>query len=466
MSGIFGICNNPEASRYTYNGLLAQQERGDKSCGIASWDGSQVHVFGKRGTVSQVFDEKHLDSLTGNTSIGHVASFDIDNGLTSNFQPVAMDCRHGHIALCLDGRIVNAADLRKRLKQAGVGFETNLHAQIMLKHIANTPPVDPSDDLGLDRFLNVLLRALRTVVGAYAMLIIHDGRLIIVNDLAGFWPISLGKLGDSWVVVSETCALDLIEAKYVRPVEPGQIIFFEPGQNKPRIWNRHYAVHARCAQDFNQIAKPDSIIFGRTVDTVRRELGSKLAEESPVPVTDNAIVVPVPDSGNSAAAGYAEAMKLPFIVNGLIRNHYVHNTMFDDPAVRSQMIRIKYNPNRSQLIGKAVALINSSVMTAMKLKQLVQMVREGGAAAVHVRVSFPIFREYCRYGFPSPLPKLLYFQSHNIGELREAVGADSLDFLSLDGLKAVLNDGNEKKREFCTSCVDGHPALLQDFLLE
>ena len=437
--GVFGIFGHPEAANLTYLGLFALQHRGQESAGIAVADGGKIRVSRAMGQVADAFDEAALAKLPGHLAIGHTRYSTAGESKLENAQPFAIDCAHGQIAVAHNGNLVNARELRDDLVWSGSIFQTSSDTEVLLHLYARSRAASVED---------ALVESIAQIRGAYSLALLTKNRLIAARDPNGFRPLALGRLGDSWIVCSETCALDLIGATYERDVEPGEIVVISDGGLRS-IKPVPPQPLAHCVFEHVYFARPDSYVFGRSVNEVRSDLGRTLAREAPVPAD---VVVPIPDSGVCAAIGYAEEAGLPMKM-GLIRNHYVGRT-FIQPAqsIRHFSVKVKLNPVRSILEGKKVVLIDDSIVRGTTSRKIVKMIKAAGAQEVHLRISCPPTISPCYYGVDTPSRSELIAATHTIEEIRDFVEADSLAYLSLDGLRAAVGT---TQGSYCTSCYTG-----------
>jgi amidophosphoribosyltransferase len=438
--GLFGVFGHPEAAHLTYMGLYALQHRGQESAGIASGDGQGIRLEKGMGLVNDVFTESRLRSLPGDRAIGHVRYSTSGDTVASNAQPYLIDCHRGPIAVGHNGNLVNAAILRQELEAAGSIFQSTSDTEVILHLYARNHR---------ERLEDAIAASLYKVMGAFSLVFLTREALVAARDPWGFRPLVLGRLNGATIVASETCALDLIAAEYLRDVEPGEILVVDAdGVRSFKPFPPEPAAH--CIFEHVYFARPDSLVFGRNVLESRLSLGRQLAIESPA---DADVVVPIPDSGMGAALGFARQSGLPFEW-GLIRNHYVGRTFIQPrQAERSLGVKIKLNPVRQVIEGRRVVLIDDSIVRGTTSRKIVQMVREAGARQVHMRVSSPPTIGPCYYGIDTPLKSELIASSHAVEEIRRFVGADSLAYLSHEGLlKAV---GDEAGRRHCTACFSG-----------
>jgi amidophosphoribosyltransferase len=437
--GVFGIFGHPEAANLTYLGLFALQHRGQESAGIASADGEKLRVSRAMGEVAEAFDEPTLSKLPGHIAIGHTRYSTAGESKLENAQPFLIDCAHGQIAVGHNGNLVNAREVRDELVRSGSIFQTGSDTEVILHLYARSkaPSVEEA-----------ITESIAQVRGAYSLVLLTKNRLIAARDPHGFRPLALGRLGDAWIVCSETCALDLIGANYVRDVEPGELLIISDGGLRSiRPFPPQQLSH--CVFEHVYFARPDSYVFGRSVNEVRTDLGRILAQEASVPAD---VVVPIPDSGVCAAIGYAEAAGLPMKM-GLIRNHYVGRTFIQpQQSIRHFSVKVKLNPVRSILEGKRVVLIDDSIVRGTTSRKIVKMVKAAGAKEVHLRISCPPTVSPCFYGVDTPNRSELIAATHTLEEIRKYVEADSLAYLSIEGLKQAVG---ERQNSYCTSCYTG-----------
>ncbi|MBA3766983.1 MAG: amidophosphoribosyltransferase [Acidobacteria bacterium] len=419
--GVFGIYGHAEASRLTYLGLYALQHRGQESCGIVASDGAELRSERAMGLVSDVFDQTRLDRLPGASAIGHVRYSTAGEVSIREAQPFLVACQHGQIAVCHNGNLPFATEERKRLERTGAIFNSTSDTEVVLHGIARSRAGSVAD---------AIPEVLRETEGAFSMLFLTPDSLIAIRDPRGFRPLALGKLGTAWVVASETCAFDLIEARYVRDVEPGEMIRIDSE-------GLHSSVplparpHSMCIFEHVYFARPDSLIYGRSVNESRHKMGKRLAIEHPATAD---IVVPVPDSGTAASIGYAAQSGISFR-QGLVRNHYVHRTFIEPKqSIRSFGVRIKLNPVRDLIEGRRVVLIDDSIVRGTTSKKIVRMVREAGAREVHMRISCPPTVSPCYYGVDTPNKSELIAAQMSVEEIRRFIEADTLGYLSLEGM--------------------------------
>jgi amidophosphoribosyltransferase len=441
MCGIFGIANHPDASNMTHLGLYALQHRGQESTGISSSDGDQVFTHKEMGYVADVFSEEVLKRLKGVNAIGHTRYSTAGDSNEGNAQPIVVKHirNYGTVALVHNGNLINALTLRDALEQQGAIFQSTSDSEVILHLLARSQADNLRDALG---------ETLQQVQGAFSLLLLTQDTLIAVRDPNGFRPLNIGQLNGSYVLASETCAFDLIGATYLREVEPGEIVLIR-GEELKSVKALHAPRLAKCIFEHVYFSRPDSIVFGRTVQSSRDLMGRILAQESPV---DADIVVPIPDSGVTAAIGYSQESGIPFAF-GLIRNHYVGRTFIEPKTkIRHFGVKVKLNPVKELLAGKRVVLIDDSIVRGTTSRKIVKMVRAAGAKEVHMRISCPPTLSPCFYGIDTPTKKELIASSHTVEEIGKYIEADSLGYLSLPGLiRAVGGRGNE----FCNACYTG-----------
>ncbi len=437
--GVFGIYGHTEAPNLTYLGLYALPHRGQESVGIASSDGSRLQMHKAVGYVADSFDEATIDRLAGMNAVGHVRYSTAGESGLKNAQPILIDCAHGEIAICHNGNLVNARELRDRLVRDGSIFQTTSDTEVLLHLYARSKGATPEQ---------ALIESVTQAQGAFSLVLLTKDHLFAVRDPHGFRPLTLGKLGDSYIVCSETCALDLIDAEWVRDIEPGEVFVVGP-EGPHSLFPFAPARKSHCIFEHVYFSRPDSYVFGRSVNEVRTELGRRLAAEQPA-VAD--VVVPIPDSGVCAATGFAEASGLPLQM-GLIRNHYVGRTFIEPhQSIRHFGVRVKLNPVKSILQGRRVVLVDDSIVRGTTSRKIVKMVRNAGATEVHMRISCPPTISPCFYGVDTPKRSELIAATHTLDEIRRYIGADSLGYLSIDGLLAPVA---EARSSYCTSCYTG-----------
>ena len=443
--GVFAVFGHPEAANLTHLGLHALQHRGQESAGIASCDGKMIYCHKGMGHVAEIFTASVLNVLPGNMAIGHTRYSTAGDSETLNAQPFSVSCNKGRIAVAHNGNITNAPELRRELEDQGSIFQATSDTEVILHLVAR------SDQRTLD---SALREALLELDGAYSLVFLAKDRIIVARDPHGFRPLAMGKMtledgGTAWVFASETCAFDLIDAEYVGEVQPGEMVIAGRDGLQREFFTPQRAP-SHCVFEHVYFSRPDSIVFGRMVQASREMLGRLLAEETHVP---SDVVVPVPDSGVAAALGYAHASGVPFR-HGLIRNHYVGRTFIEpSQAIRDFGVRLKLNPVREILKGRRVVLVDDSLVRGTTSRKIVRMVRGAGAAEVHVRISCPPTVSPCFYGVDTPTKGELIASNHTVEQIRDYIEADTLAYLSLDGLKRAVSDADG---HFCYACYTGN----------
>ncbi|WP_429885231.1 amidophosphoribosyltransferase [Geoalkalibacter halelectricus] len=442
--GVFGIFGHPEASNLGYLGLYALQHRGQEGCGIVSSDGSRLYAHRGMGLVADVFrDEEIFNRLPGRSAIGHVRYSTAGGKDFKNVQPIMVDYLRGSIAVAHNGNLVNAQEIRNELELAGSIFSTTSDTEVIVHLLARAQ----SDSLP-DRVSEVL----QMVRGAYSLVFLTETRLVAVRDPNGFRPLVLGRLDGAYVVASESCAFDLIEAEFIREIEPGEMIVVDKdGMKSYHVFGK--VNPTPCIFEHIYFARPDSIVFGRQVYGVRKEFGRMLAREHAV---DADVVIPIPDSGVPAAIGYAEESGLPFQL-GLIRNHYVGRTFIEpQQSIRHFGVKIKLNPVREVIEGKRVVVIDDSIVRGTTARKIIKMIRAAGAKEIHMRISSPPTSFPCYYGIDTPTRKELISSSHTVEEINRYITSDTLGYLSREGMRnAVGEPGGTKGGHFCDACFSG-----------
>jgi amidophosphoribosyltransferase len=437
--GVFGIYGHPNAAELTYYGLYALQHRGQESAGIVASDGRQFRIHKGMGLVPQIFDGDVLHGLTGTMAVGHTRYSTTGSSHLRNAQPLTVDCARGQIAIAHNGNLTNAAQLRDELEAKGSIFQTTVDSEIIL-HLLAQP------DNGHD---NTLIHTVRRIEGAFSLVIMTENELIGVRDPHGFRPLSLGKVGDAWVLASETCALDLIHAKFVRDIEPGEIVIINKEGVKSLNAFPDQKRRAFCIFEYVYFARPDSTIAGRNVYRARVEMGRQLAREFPMEAD---IVVPVPDSGNCAALGYSLESSIPFEM-AFVRNHYVGRSFLQpSQLIRDFNVRVKLNLVADLVKGKRVVIVDDSIVRGTTCKTRVNNLKDAGAKEVHVLVSCPPHTNPCVYGIDFPDRSKLMAANYSLDEIRRYLDADSLHYLSKEGMVQATG---LPKSAFCMACYDG-----------
>jgi amidophosphoribosyltransferase len=441
MCGIFGIHGHPHAAEISHLGLYSLQHRGQESAGIVASDfEGNAQAIKRMGLVSEGLSVSDVDRMRGDVAIGHTRYSTAGSSTIENAQPVLARFRDGHIALAHNGNLTNATEMRRDLENAGSIFASTMDSEVLVHRIARSSADTPDGRLA---------DALRDVEGAFSLVVTIGDTLLAARDPRGWRPLVMGKLGDAYVFASESCALDIVGAETIRELERGEIVAVDRsgvrssqplGQKESR----------RCVFEYVYFARPDSRVFGGSVDRARRELGRRLARECPAPGAD--LVFAVPDSSNSAALGFAEESKLPFEL-ALIRNHYVGRTFIQPTqAGRDAKVKVKYNAVREVLEGKSVVMVDDSIVRGTTTRGLVAMVRAAGAREVHMRVSSSPITGPCYYGIDTPNREELIAANMTVDEIAGALGVDSLGYLSLDGMLESVPDGPDG---FCHACFSG-----------
>lgn len=451
--GVFGIYGRQDAAAITALGLHALQHRGQEAAGIVSYDGSQFFVERHVGLIGDNFTKKSvMDRLSGNRAIGHARYATTGGAGLRNVQPLFAELADGGFAIAHNGNFTNAMTVQRELQKRGAIFSSTSDTETILHLVAMSPERD---------FIARFISAIRQIEGAYSLIALSNKKMVGCRDPLGIRPLVLGDLDGAWILASETCALDIIGARFVRDVKPGEVVvitddgiesIFPFEQQKPRF----------CIFEYVYFARPDSVIDGRNVYEARKRIGIELAKESPV-FAD--LVVPVPDSGTPAAIGYSQASNLPFEL-GIIRNHYVGRTFISpSDSIRHMGVKLKHNANQRMLEGKRVVLVDDSIVRGTTSQKIVQMVRDAGAAEVHMRIASPPTISSCYYGVDTPEKSKLLASRMSIQEMADFIRVDSLGFLSIDGLyRAVFEPGRDNAApQFCDACFTGdYPTRLID----
>lgn len=443
--GIFGIFGHPEASTLTQLGLFALQHRGQEACGIVSADGDDLIQFRAVGLVADVLNEEVLSKLTGSSAIGHTRYSTAGKNTIKEVQPFSVTCQHGKIAVCHNGNLPFAEARRVELEKDGAIFSSTSDTETILHGIARTQARDA---------VAAIEKVLKNTEGAFSLLFLTPKALIAVRDPRGFRPMVLGKFQGAWCVASETCAFDLIDAEYEREIEPGEMLVIdeaglhssEPFEQKPV---------SVCTFEHVYFSRPDSTIYGKSVNESRHKMGKRLAIEQPVEAD---LVVPVPDSGVAAAIGFAHQSGISFR-QAIIRNHYIGRTFIEpSQSIRSFGVRLKLNPIKDLIRGRRIVLVDDSIVRGTTSKKIVEMVRDVGATEVHMRVSCPPTTHSCYYGVDTPDRDDLIAANMSVAEVNEYIGADSLGYLSLEGM---LESIGLDPATTCSACWTGkYPTLI------
>jgi amidophosphoribosyltransferase len=446
--GVVAIYSHPEAETLAYLGLHALQHRGQESAGIVTSDGMSLHIHKAMGLVADIFTEKKLSRMRGTLAIGHTRYSTTGDSALLNAQPIMVQSNKGMIALAHNGNLTNAGEIRARMEAQGSIFQTSSDTEVIVHLIAQSRE---------QTLPEAMADALRQVEGAFSLVMISPDRIFAARDPRGFRPLAVGRIPalpgqrqDTIAFASETCAFDLVGATYEREVKPGELVIVGPEGIASKLYTPALP-QSSCIFEHVYFSRPDSRVFGRPVQESREQLGRQLAIEAPA---DADLIVPVPDSGVTAAMGYSAESGIPLRF-GLIRNHYVGRTFIEpQQSVRDFGVKLKLNPVRSLLEGKRVVLIDDSIVRGTTSRKIVRMIRNAGAKEVHMRISCPPTISPCFYGVDTPRKKELIAANNTVEEIRKYIGADSLAYLSLEGLKKACHDG--EKTTYCTACYTGN----------
>ena len=445
--GVVGVYGHPEAANLVYLGLYALQHRGQESAGIVASTHSKMRLEVGMGLVADVFDPIRILKLPGPLAIGHNRYSTAGKSELVNAQPCMINYSAGSLALAHNGNLVNAQTIRKDLGGKGAIFQSTNDSEVIVHLMAQSKA---------ETFLDRAAEALKQVSGAYSLVLMTKTELLAARDPHGFRPLCLGKLDGAYIVASETCVMDLIEAEFIREVEPGELILIND-QGIQSFFPFNKAETKHCVFEHIYFARPDSFMFGEHVYTARKKMGRAMAQESPADVD---IVVPVPDSGVVSAMGFAEESGIPFEM-GLIRNHYVGRTFIEPQSqIRHFGVKLKLNPVKEIIAGKRIAIIDDSIVRGTTARKIVKMLRDAGAKEIHLRISAPPILHSCFYGIDTPTKEELIAHTHDLEETRQYLAADSLAYLSLEKMMEVLENG---KKKFCSACFDGnYPIPITD----
>lgn len=456
MCGIIGVSNHEEAANIAFLGLYALQHRGEEAAGIASYDGKNIHITKSPGLVADAFDEESLKGLKGKTAVGHTRYSTTGSSNYKNIQPFLVTHRNCPIAVSHNGNLTNTEELYQRLEKDGSIFQTSMDSEIIIHLLAKKRNGDMQQ-----WFIDVLAQ----LRGAFSLVFLVGDVLVGARDLQGFRPLCLGKVDDSYILASESCALDLIRAEFIREIDPGEVIFIQGSKIESAYlpgWKKEKK--AQCIFENIYFARPDSNIFGDNIYQVRKRLGVQLAKEHPVQAD---FAMSIPDSGNYAAVGYAQQLGLPFEV-GIIRNHYIGRT-FIQPSqfLRDFRVRVKLNPIRSVLNGKKIVVVEDSIVRGTTSRGRVEDLRKAGAREIHMRISCPPIKSPCFYGIDFPSKQELIASSKSVKEIADFIKVDSLEYLSLEGMLSVMKNTGD----FCDACFTGNypvevPKNKSKYLLE
>jgi amidophosphoribosyltransferase len=457
MCGIIGVSNHKEASNIAFLGLYALQHRGEEAAGIASYDGKDIHITKNKGLVADAFDEQSLSNLKGTTAIGHCRYSTTGSSNYKNIQPFLVTHKNRPIAVSHNGNLTNTESLYQKLEEDGSIFQTSMDSEIIVHLLAKTRNGDMKK-----WFINVLTQ----LKGAFSLVFLIEDVLVGARDPQGFRPLCLGKIDGSYILASESCALDLTHAEFIREIEPGEVIFIKDGKiESVYLPGREKEKKSYCIFENIYFARPDSDIFGENVYQVRKRLGAQLAREFPVKDVDFAMSIP--DSGNYAALGYAKELGLPYEV-GIIRNHYIGRT-FIQPSqfLRDFRVRVKLNPIKSVLKGKNIVIIEDSIVRGTTSRGRVDGLRKAGAKKIHMRISCPPIKSPCFYGIDFPSKQELIASNKSTKEIADFIKVDSLEYLSIEGMLSVMKNSED----YCDACFTGNypvsvPTNKSKYLLE
>ena len=442
MCGIFGISGHPDAAALAHLGLYSLQHRGQESAGIVSAEAGAAHAIRAMGLVSEQFSAEKMRALVGPVAIGHTRYSTAGSSSIENAQPAMVRFKGGHIALAHNGNLTNDATVRAALEDEGSIFSTSADSEVIVHRLAKARAARPEEKLA---------EALEGIEGAYSLVVIIGTTLLAARDPYGWRPLAMGRLNGATVFASETCALDIVGATYVRDIAPGEILAVETDGTTRTVQRPPAAALHQCVFEHVYFARPDSRVFGGSVDRARRALGRRLALEHPAPGAD--FVFSVPDSSNSAALGFAEASGLPLEL-ALIRNHYVGRTFIQPTQQgRDEKVKVKYNAVREILDGKSVVMVDDSIVRGTTTRGLVSLIRAAGAREVHMRVSSPPITGPCYYGIDTPDRAQLIAAQHDVSEIARLIGVDTLGYISLDGMLQAVPDGPDG---FCHACFSGN----------
>jgi amidophosphoribosyltransferase len=436
---VVGIFNHPEASKLAYFSLHSLQHRGQEACGISSADGNKVHTIKDRGLVSQVFNDQKLTTLKGSSAIGHNRYSTAGDDSILDAQPVFARYDLGEMAIVHNGNLTNAQEVRDGLIKKGAIFQTFMDTENLIHLIAKSEE---------KKLLDRIIDAVKKIQGAYSLVFLSRTKMFAMRDPHGLRPLSLGKVGDAYIVASETCAFDLVGAEYIRDVEPGELLVFEKGK-KPKSIKVFESTPKHCIFEYVYFARPDSDVFGKNVYQMRKNMGRELAKIQPIEAD---MIIPVPDGGVPAALGYSQESGIPYEM-GIMRNHYIGRTFIEPTQeMRDLKVKMKLSPITSLIKGKKLIVIDDSIVRGTTSKRIVRMLKEAGAAEVHMRISSPPTTDPCYYGIDTPDKENLLAANMSNAEMCKFMGADSLAYLTHDALLKSVQSEND---EYCTACFTG-----------
>jgi len=445
MCSVVGIYGNENASKLCFYALFSMQHRGQEAAGISSSFKGKIKTVKDRGLVTQIFKEEHFKILKGNMAIGHTRYSTAGDDSILDAQPVFAKYGLGEISIVHNGNLVNAKEIREELTKKGAIFQTNMDTENIIHLIAK--------DYETPTLKERIINAVKRIKGAFSLIILSRSKMFAIRDPFGFRPLSLGKLkSGGYIVASETCAFELVGAEFVRDIKPGEMLIFEDGKIKSEMI--FSPTPKQCIFEYIYFARPDSNVFGKNVYSIRKQMGRELAKELPV---DADMVVPVPDSGVAAALGYAEEAKIPFEM-AIMRNHYVGRTFIEPTQeVRDLKVKMKLSPIKHKIEGKKLVVIDDSIVRGTTSRRIVRMLREAGAKEVHMRIASPATTGPCYYGVDTPTKEELIASKMNVDEICKYIEADSLAYLSIEGLVKSIKD---KKENYCFACFDGNYPIL------
>jgi len=445
MCSVVGIYGNENASKLAYYSLFAMQHRGQEAAGISSSDGVHIRTIKNRGLVTQIFKEEHFNVLKGNMAIGHTRYSTAGDDSILDAQPVFARYGLGEISIVHNGNLVNAKEIRDELIKRGAIFQSNMDTENLIHLIAKNYQKPTLKERIID--------AVKKIKGAFSLIILSRSKMFVIRDPFGFRPLSIGKIkSGGYIVASETCAFELVGAEFIRDVKPGEMITFENGEIKSEMIFE--PTPKQCVFEYIYFARPDSNVFGKNVYSVRKQMGRELAKELPV---DADMVVPVPDSGVAAALGYAQESGIPFEM-AIMRNHYVGRTFIEPTQeIRDLKVKMKLSPIKHKIEGKKLVVIDDSIVRGTTSRRIVRMLKEAGAKEVHMRIASPATTGPCYYGVDTPSKEELIASKLSTDEIAKYIEADSLAYLSIDGLVRAVKD---KKENYCFACFDGNYPVL------
>jgi len=445
MCSVVGIYGNENASKLAFYSLFAMQHRGQEAAGISSSDGTHIHTIKDRGLVTQIFKEEHFKILKGHMAIGHTRYSTAGDDSILDAQPVFARYGLGEISIVHNGNLVNAREIREDLIKRGAIFQSNMDTENLIHLIAKNYEKNTLKERIID--------AVKKIKGAFSLIILSRSKMFAIRDPFGFRPLSLGKIkSGGYIVASETCAFELVGAEYVRDIKPGEMVIFENEEIKSEMIFE--PTPKQCIFEYIYFARPDSNVFGKNVYSIRKQMGRELAKELPV---DADMVVPVPDSGVAAALGYSQESQIPFEM-AIMRNHYVGRTFIEPTQeIRDLKVKMKLSPIKHKIEGKKLVVIDDSIVRGTTSRRIVRMLKEAGAKEVHMRIASPATTGPCYYGVDTPTKEELIASKMSVNEICKYIEADSLAYLSIEGMVRAVKD---KKENYCFACFDGEYPIL------